>query len=90
MDFVQMYKKNQINTQHILGVIKKTTVLGVKTAYAIIFINQIVQKNLYNLNQLKHSKKKLKVCMDMVRMYRKFGNHTHHKFGVIKKTNIFG
>ena len=50
-------KKIQINTQHILGVVKKTTVLGVKTAYAVIFINQNVQKNLYNLNQLKHSKK---------------------------------
>ena len=57
MDLVQMYKNNQINTQHILGVTKKTTVLWVKTAYAIIFINQNVQKNLYNLNQLKHSKK---------------------------------
>ena len=40
-----------------IGSYKKTTVLGVKTAYAIIFINQNVQKNLYNLNQLKHSKK---------------------------------
>jgi len=37
-------QKKYNNTQHILGVIKKTTVLRVKTAYAVIFINQNVQK----------------------------------------------
>ena len=73
-----------------MGVIKKTTVLGVKTAYAIFFINQIVQKNLYNLNQLKHSKKKTEGMYGYGAHVQKIWNHTHHKFGVIKKTNIFG